>query len=107
MSNPCALRTLALLIPAILAIPSRPCQGQAVAGPAARSLPASAPAEANAPWEPEANGVACRLMVGPRFAVGEPIPLALEIKNVSARELWLLDRSGHRQAGGRTHRQAG
>ncbi len=52
--------------------------------------PAAAGAEADEPWGAAIDGLACRIRVPKETCVGETVPVAVEVKNVSAETRYLV-----------------
>jgi hypothetical protein len=53
---------------------------------------AAAAATAAAPWSKPVDGLACRLIVPPRFVIGEALTVVVEVKNTSTRKRYLVPR---------------
>jgi hypothetical protein len=66
----------------------------AVLGAACASLPRAGAGEANeaAPWGKAVDGLVCRLVLEPRYAIGQAIGAVIEIKNTSDRRRYLVPR---------------
>jgi len=46
--------------------------------------------KSDGPWGEPVAGIACRIAIGPSYVVGQPIPAAFELKNVSDKKLYLF-----------------
>ena len=79
---------MAAVLPACMAAAQPPATQ-----PGTRSVAASqgADAQAEVPWGKEVDGLVCRLIVPKDVLVGEPIPVTIEVKNVSGRKRYFVD----------------
>jgi hypothetical protein len=84
----CLLVLFAMSLPALLLF--GPAGGQEPA-PKSAATPASQAADAQAPWGKDVDGLAMRIVVAKESLPGAPIPMTLEIKNVSDRERYIVD----------------
>src|SRR5262245_33732223 len=72
---------------------SGPPAGDRAGDPPGRGTRAEHPApDAAGPWGEAVDGLACRLTVRPRYAIGQPITAVIEVKNTSDRTRYLVPR---------------